>query len=480
VRVVFFGTPEFAVPSLDALLGEGFDVVAVVTQPDKPQGRSRSTAVPPPVKTAAEAEDVPVLQPPRPSDPAFLERLRALAPDVGVVVAYGHILRPDLLALPSSRARRRTFAGPTRRSGSHGWSARSTPGPERGPSSTAVRSSCSAPASWRTAAPLEKYGRRWTDYALRRDSGRCRWRKSSPRARRAWLPRSGSAGAARRRASASGEVPPGPAAAARHHRRADRPPAGPGHSGAAARGWRWRASRLPRPRARALGTGPLRTRRPTVRLSARPPIRERPPRRRARGRRGGCPTGTGEPPARGRAPLERRLVDRQVGARLARGGGRARGRCRLSFGGAGVPDRHPSRPSAVGLRAAEGNRWPRVAGRRHRRGDAGADSGADGRGGYPRCRRDQGAVARGRSGGRRAADAPGAERMNDMVDVTVNGEVRAVARGATLLELLESLALDPRAVVVEHNRTIVRRPRLAAVTVAPGDAIELVHFVGGG
>jgi len=100
VRVVFFGTPEFAVPSLEALLGEGFDVVAAVTQPDKPQGRSRSTAVPPPVKTAAEAEDVPVLQPERPSDPAFIERLRALAPDVGVVVAYGHILRRDLLALP--------------------------------------------------------------------------------------------------------------------------------------------------------------------------------------------------------------------------------------------------------------------------------------------------------------------------------------------------------------------------------------------
>src|SRR5438093_1453456 len=100
MRVVFFGTPEFAVPSLEALLGEGFDVVAAGTQPDKPQGRSRSTAVPPPVKTAAEAEDVPVLQPERPSDPAFLERLRALAPDVGVVVAYGHILKPDLLALP--------------------------------------------------------------------------------------------------------------------------------------------------------------------------------------------------------------------------------------------------------------------------------------------------------------------------------------------------------------------------------------------
>jgi methionyl-tRNA formyltransferase len=100
VRVVFFGTPEFAVPSLKALLGEGFDVLAAITQPDKPQGRSRSTAVPPPVKVAAMAEDVPVLQPERPSDPAFVEHLRALAPDVGVVVAYGHILKPDLLALP--------------------------------------------------------------------------------------------------------------------------------------------------------------------------------------------------------------------------------------------------------------------------------------------------------------------------------------------------------------------------------------------
>src|SRR5207244_12909774 len=142
--------------------------------------------------------------------------------------------------------------------------------------------------------------------------------------------------------------------------------------------------------------------------------------------------------------------------------------------------RHPPGPSAAGLRPAARDRRGRVAGGRHRRGDARADSGAHGRGRDPRRGRDQGAVARGRSGGRRAADARGAERMNDMVDVTVNGEPRAVARGATLLELLESLALDPRAVVVEHNRTIVRRPRLAAITVAPGDAIELVHFVGGG
>lgn len=70
--------------------------------------------------------------------------------------------------------------------------------------------------------------------------------------------------------------------------------------------------------------------------------------------------------------------------------------------------------------------------------------------------------------------------MSDTVDIVVNGQPRAVARGATLLDLLASLALDPRAVVVEHNRAIVRRPDLGDVTVAPGDAIELVHFVGGG
>ena len=100
MRVVFFGTPEFAVPSLQALIGEGFDVVAAVTQPDKSQGRSRSTVVPSAVKAAAQAEDVPVLQPERPSDPAFVEQIRELAPDAGVVVAYGHILKPALLALP--------------------------------------------------------------------------------------------------------------------------------------------------------------------------------------------------------------------------------------------------------------------------------------------------------------------------------------------------------------------------------------------
>jgi thiamine biosynthesis protein ThiS len=70
--------------------------------------------------------------------------------------------------------------------------------------------------------------------------------------------------------------------------------------------------------------------------------------------------------------------------------------------------------------------------------------------------------------------------VNDTIDVVVNGQPRVVARGATLLDVLASLTLDPRVVVVEHNRAIVRRPQLGDVTVAPGDAIELVHFVGGG
>ncbi|HLQ59815.1 MAG TPA: methionyl-tRNA formyltransferase [Gemmatimonadales bacterium] len=98
--MAFFGTPEFAVPSLRALVGEGFDVVTVVTQPDAPQGRSRSKLIPPPVKVAAEAEDLVVVQPEKPTDPAFLKQLRELQPEIGVVVAYGHILRPELLALP--------------------------------------------------------------------------------------------------------------------------------------------------------------------------------------------------------------------------------------------------------------------------------------------------------------------------------------------------------------------------------------------
>ena len=101
MRVLFWGTPEFATPPLRALLGEGFDVVGVVTQPDKPVGRSRSTLQPPPVKQVAQDEHIPVLQPERPRGPEFLAQLRDLAPDISVVVAYGHILPKDVIDLPT-------------------------------------------------------------------------------------------------------------------------------------------------------------------------------------------------------------------------------------------------------------------------------------------------------------------------------------------------------------------------------------------
>jgi methionyl-tRNA formyltransferase len=100
MRIVFFGTPDFAVPSLRALVEEGFDVVGVVTQPDRPKGRSRSTPVAPAVKAAAEAEGLPFLQPERPVGDVFAKSLEHLGADIGVVVAYGHILRPEILAIP--------------------------------------------------------------------------------------------------------------------------------------------------------------------------------------------------------------------------------------------------------------------------------------------------------------------------------------------------------------------------------------------
>lgn len=100
MRVVFFGTPDFAVATLDALLSSGADVAAVVTQPDRPRTRSHSTLLPPPVKVRAIEAGIPVLQPERPRGEEFLAALRALDADIGVVVAYGHLLRPDLLAIP--------------------------------------------------------------------------------------------------------------------------------------------------------------------------------------------------------------------------------------------------------------------------------------------------------------------------------------------------------------------------------------------
>lgn len=100
MRVLFWGTPDFACPPLRALLGEGYDVVGVVTQPDKPHGRSRSVLVPSPVKVIAEEESLPVLQPEKPRGEEFEAALRSLEPDISVVVAYGHLLPQSVIDLP--------------------------------------------------------------------------------------------------------------------------------------------------------------------------------------------------------------------------------------------------------------------------------------------------------------------------------------------------------------------------------------------
>jgi methionyl-tRNA formyltransferase len=98
LRIVFMGSPEFAVPTLRAL-ADAEDVVAVVCQPDKPAGRGQRVA-PPAVKTLAEERGLRVLQPKTARDPAFHDELRALAPDVAVVVAYGKILPQAVLDIP--------------------------------------------------------------------------------------------------------------------------------------------------------------------------------------------------------------------------------------------------------------------------------------------------------------------------------------------------------------------------------------------
>ena len=100
MRILFFGTPRFAVPSLRALTGAGHEVVGVLTQPDRSTGRSRSVVVAPPVKLAAEELGLPVLQPDKPVGAPLVDQLSALQADLGVVVAYGHILRPHVLAIP--------------------------------------------------------------------------------------------------------------------------------------------------------------------------------------------------------------------------------------------------------------------------------------------------------------------------------------------------------------------------------------------
>ncbi len=99
MRILFWGTPRFAVPALLALAEEGHDVAGVVTQPDRPAGRGRSVAESA-VKQAAREMGVPILQPERARGDEFLADIRALEPELSVVVAYGQILKPEVLAVP--------------------------------------------------------------------------------------------------------------------------------------------------------------------------------------------------------------------------------------------------------------------------------------------------------------------------------------------------------------------------------------------
>ncbi|MBQ6892939.1 MAG: methionyl-tRNA formyltransferase [Clostridia bacterium] len=101
MRILFMGTPDFALFSLDALVKNGEDVVGVVTQPDKPKGRGL-TLTPPPVKVYAMEHGIAVYQPQTLKDGAFLETLEALAPEMIVVVAYGKILPKYVLDFPKS------------------------------------------------------------------------------------------------------------------------------------------------------------------------------------------------------------------------------------------------------------------------------------------------------------------------------------------------------------------------------------------
>ena len=99
MKIVFMGTPDFAVPCLEALIKSGYDVCGVFTQPDKPKGRGYALA-PPPVKVTALENNIPVYQPTTLKDGEALKILNELSPDCIVVVAYGKILPKDILDLP--------------------------------------------------------------------------------------------------------------------------------------------------------------------------------------------------------------------------------------------------------------------------------------------------------------------------------------------------------------------------------------------
>lgn len=100
MKVVFMGTPDFSVGTLEAIIAAGHEVAGVVTQPDRPKGRGKAMQYTP-VKTAAIAADIPVYQPIKVREPEFVELLRQLKPDVIVVVAFGQIIPASILEIPA-------------------------------------------------------------------------------------------------------------------------------------------------------------------------------------------------------------------------------------------------------------------------------------------------------------------------------------------------------------------------------------------
>lgn len=98
--IVYMGTPDFAVPPLKALAAEGYDIRLVITQPDRPKGRGRKPDAPP-VKRAAQELGLPVLQVSTMKTPEVIDTLKTIGPDLFVVAAFGHILTPEVLAIPA-------------------------------------------------------------------------------------------------------------------------------------------------------------------------------------------------------------------------------------------------------------------------------------------------------------------------------------------------------------------------------------------
>ena len=99
LKLIFMGTPDFAVPSLTALDEARYEIVGVVTQPDRRKGRGKKM-VPPPVKEVAITRKIPVFQPANPNTGEFIRQLKELSPDVIVTVAFGHLLKREILTLP--------------------------------------------------------------------------------------------------------------------------------------------------------------------------------------------------------------------------------------------------------------------------------------------------------------------------------------------------------------------------------------------